>query len=127
MAILPFRTSGASPELAWVREGMVDLLAISSRARATFALSSRGQYSAPGAGWREHTTRRSLLRRRCDIAQSVGAGRVIDGSVVGTPVHLTLIAALLRTTPGARTGPARAWRGRSTASRCWSIDWPDDC
>src|SRR6185503_6452682 len=28
VAILPFRTSGASPELAWVREGMVDLLAI---------------------------------------------------------------------------------------------------
>ncbi|HEX5574479.1 MAG TPA: serine/threonine-protein kinase, partial [Gemmatimonadales bacterium] len=95
VAILPFRTAGASPELAWVREGMVDLLAIALGTEGDLrAAEPRAVLSAwarvVGAHAQEITPQESR-----DLARSVGAGRVIDGGVVGTAGHLTLTAALL--------------------------------
>jgi tetratricopeptide (TPR) repeat protein len=100
VAVLPFRTMGANPELAWLREGLVDLLAIKLagegglRAAEPSAIlsawrrvaGSEGQDIAPAAA--------------LEIAHHLGAGRVIDGSVVGTPAHLTITASLLTTPDG---------------------------
>ena len=40
-----------------------------------------------------------------EIARGLGAGRLIDGSVVGTPEHLTITASLLPLPLAARAGP----------------------
>jgi serine/threonine-protein kinase len=101
VAILPFGVAGANPELAWLREGMVDLLAIKLTSEAGLrAAEPRAVLSA----WRrmagsegKDITPEAVL----EVARRLGAGRVIDGRVVGTAGHLTL-AATLFTAPGGR-------------------------
>jgi hypothetical protein len=101
LAVLPFRVAGASPELAWLHEGMVDLLTIKLTGEAgPRAVEPRAVLSA----WRravESPSDNVTPKTAMQIAGWVGAGRLIDGSVVGTPVHLTLAASLL-TMPGGR-------------------------
>ncbi len=113
VAILPFRTAGASPELAWVREGMVDLLAIALGSDGDLrAVEPRAVLSAWGRVTGAHDQEITPEAAR-DLARSVGAGRVIDGGVVGTPSHLTLSAALM-------AYPGDPGRGRA------SVDGPVD-
>ena len=108
VAILPFRTTGANPELAWLREGLVDLLAIKLtgegglRAADPSAVLSAWRRAAGAAG-KDIATRSGLT-----VARRLGAGRVIDGSVVGTPAHLTLIVSLLATPTGREVARASA-------------------
>jgi serine/threonine-protein kinase len=101
LAVLPFRVAGASPELAWLHEGMVDLLTIKLTGEAgPSAVEPRSVLSA----WRRAAPSPDddvTPQMAVEIAERVGAGRVIDGSVVGTPAHVTLTAALL-TLPDAR-------------------------
>lgn len=93
VAVLPFRVSG-SPELAYLREGMVDLLvakftgeggprAVDQRTvlRAWRAAVGPGDEDLP------HEAARTLTR-------SLGAGMLILGDVVGTAAQVTLHAAL---------------------------------
>jgi serine/threonine-protein kinase len=95
VAILPFRTSGASPELAWLHEGLVDLLAIALGSDGGLrTVEPRAVLSAWDRVAGTHVGEITPDAAR-DIARRVGAGRVIDGGVVGTPGHLTLTAALL--------------------------------
>ena len=105
VAVLPFRTVGATGELAWLHEGIVDLL--SNKLGAGAALRTAEPTSVLSA-WRraegssdKAITSDAALR----IAGGLGAGRMIDGSIVGTPEHLTMTASIL-------TLPS----GRSTAS-----------
>jgi serine/threonine-protein kinase len=106
VAVLPFRTAGASPELAWLHEGLVDLLAIAlGTDGALRAVEPRAVLSAWGRLAGEHSEEITPEAAR-DLAESVGAGSVIDGGVVGTPGHLTLTAALLAYPGG--PGTARA-------------------
>jgi tetratricopeptide (TPR) repeat protein len=99
VAILPFRTSGASPELAWLHEGLVDLLTIALGSDGELrAIEPRAVLSAWGAAGAHAEEITPEVTR--NLARRVGAGRVIDGGVVGTP------AALL-TYPGS-SGTARA-------------------
>jgi tetratricopeptide (TPR) repeat protein len=106
VAVLPFRTAGASPELAWLHEGLVDLLAIAlGTDGALRAVEPRAVLSAWGRLAGEHSEEITPEAAR-DLAESVGAGSVIDGGVVGTPGHLTLTAALLAYHGG--PGTARA-------------------
>jgi tetratricopeptide (TPR) repeat protein len=108
VAVLPFRTTGANPELAWLREGLVDLLAIKLtgegglRAADPSAVLSAWRRAAGAAG-KEIAPDAGLT-----VARSLGAGRVIDGSVVGTPGHLTLIVSLLATPTGREVARASA-------------------
>jgi serine/threonine-protein kinase len=101
VAVLPFRVAGANSELGWLREGMVDLLAMKLtgegglRAAEPRAMLSAWRRVAGSEG--KDITREAAL----EIARRLGAGRVIDGGVVGTPGHLTLTASLL-TAPGGR-------------------------
>jgi tetratricopeptide (TPR) repeat protein len=100
VAVLPFRTSGAATQLAWLREGMVDLLAVKLAGegglRAAEASAVLGQVRrVAGAAEKEMTPGAAL-----EVARRLGAGRVIDGSVVGTPENLTLTATLLAAPSG---------------------------
>jgi DNA-binding SARP family transcriptional activator len=100
IAILPFRTSGAAPELAWLREGMADLLAVKFGGlpglRAVDPMVvMRGWQRLAGAAGTGITPDGAV-----EIARNLGAGRVIDGAVVGTPAHLTFTAQLLTASGG---------------------------
>jgi eukaryotic-like serine/threonine-protein kinase len=106
VAILPFRIAGSNPELTWLREGLVDLLAIKlagdgglSVAEPRAVLSAWNR--AAGSSGQKVTPEAALA-----IARGLGAGRVIDGSVVGPPGHLTLTASLLNTPDGRSTARA---------------------
>jgi tRNA A-37 threonylcarbamoyl transferase component Bud32/tetratricopeptide (TPR) repeat protein len=95
VAILPFRVGGANPELAWLREGMVDLLAIKLTGgwglRAAEPRAVLGAWHRVAGSEGKDATPEAAL----EVARRLGAGRMIDGSVVGTSGHLTLTASLL--------------------------------
>ena len=104
VAVLPFRVSGAEPSLAYLREGMMDLLAAdlasdrgvrAADPRAVLA-AMRGE-SWPGGGLTGDSAALWVGRR-------VGAETVLLGSVVGTPSRVELRASLL----GAADGRTRA-------------------
>ena len=114
-AILPFRTAGAT--LAWpgCARGWWISSPSSSAAKAACVPPNRPVLSA----WRRlaaRTAQRCRGRRRWNSRAASAAGRVIDGSVVGTPEHLTITASLL-TLPAAPCTAARALRARPTVSR----------
>jgi tetratricopeptide (TPR) repeat protein len=102
VAILPFHTSGATTELAWLRDGLIDLLAIQLTGEGGLRaaepvtvlnesrrlLGTAGQELTPGAA--------------LEIARRLGAGRLIDGGVVGMPGHL-VVTASVRTVPSGKT------------------------
>jgi len=99
IAVLPFDVASADTALGFLARGMVDLLAIrltgdrdaSLRAVAPSAvLRAWERASARGAG--------SMPTVNIQLAEQLGAGRVLRGSVVGTPAHLVL-AADLRAVP----------------------------
>jgi serine/threonine-protein kinase len=101
VAVVPFRVSGADPALSYLHEGMVDLLAVKltgeggPRAldpRAVLsgwhrALPSGGQDLSPAAA--------------VGIAQRLGAGRLIDGGIIGTPNQLVFTASISTVPTGA--------------------------
>ena len=107
VAVLPFRISGeSSAQLAWLGEGLVDLLTVKLGGEGGLrAVEPRAVLSA----WRLVAGPDASdvgIDGALDIAGRVGAGRVVDGSVVGTPQHLTLTASMVggpgqRSTAGA--------------------------
>ena len=100
VAIMPFRTSGAAPELAWLHEGTADLLAIKLAGQP--GLRAVDQVIVMN-GWQRvagSTGGRITPEAAITVARRVGAGRVIDGAVVGTSAHLTLTASLLTSPEG---------------------------
>jgi tetratricopeptide (TPR) repeat protein len=97
VAIVPFHVSG-DPELAYLREGMVDLLAAkltgeggprAADPRAVLSLATKS-----GATELDDAA-------ATEIARHIGAGQVLIGSVVGTPQQFTIHAKLKRV-PGGR-------------------------
>jgi Protein kinase domain len=110
IAVLPFRIAGASSELAWLHEGIVDLLAI----KLTGGAGPRAvEPRAVLAAWRRaarHQGEDVTPEEAAQIAERVGAGRLIDGGVVGTPSHLALTAVLL-TMPGGRSAASVSVEG----------------
>lgn len=97
IAVVPFRVNGG-PELAYLREGMVDALAVTWTGVAgpravdpasVFArLEGRGAAALP-------------MDSALAVAASLGAGEVLSGSVVGNQERLTLHASRNRTADGA--------------------------
>jgi DNA-binding SARP family transcriptional activator len=101
VAIAPFRLAGADPALAYLREGMVDLLA----AKLTGESGPRAMDPrAVLAAWRglsgsengDLTSDQALA-----VTARMGAGRLVLGGVVGRPDRL-MISAALRAAPGGR-------------------------
>lgn len=93
VAVFPFRVSGASPSLDYLREGMVDLLAAKLTGEVgPRAVDSRTSISA----WRREgdTADEVDAERIRAVAAGLGAGRALLGEVVGSPQHLTISASL---------------------------------
>lgn len=102
--VAPFRVAGAHPSVAYLREGLVDLLVTkltdvdADRAADPAAVMSAWRRARPGDG--RDVPRAEALR----IARQLGTGRLILGSVVGTPERLVISASIL----GTREGEMRA-------------------
>jgi DNA-binding SARP family transcriptional activator/TolB-like protein len=100
VAVLPFRVGGADPSLGYLHEGMVDLLAARLDGSVTpRAINSRTMMSA----WRRAAGNAGSLRdtEAVDLAERLGAERVLLGEVVGGPGRLILNASL-RSVPEGR-------------------------
>jgi serine/threonine-protein kinase len=103
VAVAPFRVSGADSSLQYLREGMVDLLATklggttSLRPADPRTLILAWNQAAGGAG---DLPGPDAMR----VAGALGAGRLVEGEVVGTGGGLTLSARIVDV-PG---GTARA-------------------
>ncbi len=102
VAVLPFRVAGADPSVQYLRQGMLDLL----------------QAKLTGEGGPRAADTRSVLAAFRDaggtdavdlpqdgvntVARKIGAGRVLQGSIVGPADHLVIAATLLEM-PGGRS------------------------
>jgi tRNA A-37 threonylcarbamoyl transferase component Bud32/tetratricopeptide (TPR) repeat protein len=102
VAVLPFRTAGADPSVQYLRQGMVDLM----------------QAKLNGEGGPRAADSRSVLAAVRDaggsdaqdlsedaaagVAKKLGAGRILQGSIVGSADHLVMNASLVAV-PGSKT------------------------
>jgi DNA-binding SARP family transcriptional activator len=100
IVVAPFRISGADPALAYLHEGMIDLLVTKlTEDDATYAADPGSVLSA----WR-----RAELADRADVpsrdalavASQLGADRLVLGSVVGTPARMVISASVLGVADG---------------------------
>ena len=109
VAVAPFRVSGADPALRFLREGMLDLVA------ATLTGEGGGPRSAsPRAvlgAWRHAagSDTADLPRDRAlEVAERVGAGRLLLGEIgATTPGRVALSATLLTVADGRARPPVR--------------------
>jgi eukaryotic-like serine/threonine-protein kinase len=101
-AVLPFRTEGAAGELAWLHEGLMDLLTVKLGAEGGVRTA---EPTSVLSAWRRVA---AAPERALETARGLGAGRFIEGSVVGTPKHLTIAASLLALPAGRSTASASA-------------------
>ena len=95
VAVAPFRVSGADSSLGYLREGMVDLLAAKlGGTEGIRAANPRGLLAA----WRKAAGSTGELSEAdaIELAEQGGAGRLIQGDVVGTRQHITINAAVLQ-------------------------------
>jgi hypothetical protein len=95
--VLPFRVAGADPRLAYLREGMVDLLAAKLTGdggpRAVDPRSVLSAWRRAGGSAQDDVSPETAMQ----IAQRLGAGRMIVGSVVGAPDGAVFTASMLKT------------------------------
>jgi eukaryotic-like serine/threonine-protein kinase len=102
VAVLPFRVAGADPSLQYLRQGMVDLLQAkltgSGGPRAADARSVLAAVRDAGASESVDLAADALP----GVARRIGAGRILQGSVVGPAEHVVMSATLLDM-PGGRS------------------------
>ena len=100
VVIAPFRVAGADASLAYLREGMVELLSLrladDSAARSVDPGAVLGAWRAAGLTAAEDVPRSTAVR----VASELGASRIVFGSVVGTPARLLVTAAVVRVPGG---------------------------
>jgi len=108
VAVVPFRVAGAAPELGYLREGMIDLVAArltgEGTARAVDPRSLMTAWRKAAASPTDDLAEQAAL----DVARRVGAGQLLLGGVVGTSAHITLSASLLPVEGGGSRIEARA-------------------
>ncbi|HJU89494.1 MAG TPA: serine/threonine-protein kinase [Gemmatimonadaceae bacterium] len=120
VAVVPFRIASADPAHHYLREGMLDLLAAK--------LTGEGGLRATEprtllAAWRNGGGSQAVdlpPDRSIDVARDVGAGRLLLGEVVGTPIRLVLSASLLRVPTG--DALARVSVEGAPDSLAWLVD-----
>jgi serine/threonine-protein kinase len=102
VAVLPFRTAGADPSVQYLRQGMVDLMQAKLTGeggpRAADTRSVLAAVRDAGGGDGQDLTEDAAAA----VARKVGAGRVLQGSIVGSPDHLVMNASLVAV-PGGKT------------------------
>jgi serine/threonine-protein kinase len=106
IAVLPFRVSSADPSLGYLREGMVDLIA----AKLVRSPRTVDQRSLLAAWWRAggSATQDIDHAAAARVAAGLGAGRLIEGDIVGSTNQLTISASLASAPNGSRRGRASA-------------------
>ena len=94
VAVVPFRVTGADSSLGFLREGMLDLLA--SKLSGTNELRTVDPRTLLRAWSRAGGSEKSDIDRRSALGMSrqLGAGRLLQGEVVGTSSRLILNASL---------------------------------
>ena len=101
VAIAPFRVAGADPSLAYLREGLVDLLA----AKLTGEGGPRSvDPRTMIAAWQQaaaNPTADLPQERAIEVAATVGAGQLLLGDLTGTAARIVINAYVL-TSPGGR-------------------------
>jgi tetratricopeptide (TPR) repeat protein len=106
VAVAPFRISGADPSLAYLREGMVDLLAAklggAAGIRATDPRSLLAAWRSAAGSTSADLGQADALR----VAARLGAGQLILGDLVGTPSRIVMHATVLGVPAGAQTADA---------------------
>jgi TolB-like protein len=104
--VAPFSVASADASLAYLREGMVELLsarlADDTSARAVDAGATIRAWRKAGMGKQTSATNDSVAR----LAARLGAQRVIVGSVVGNPKRAVVSAALITAGSGVVSGQA---------------------
>jgi len=107
VAVVPFRVGGAAPELGYLREGMIDLVA----ARLTGEGGSRAaDPRAVMTAWRRAVGSEDddlSERAALGLARGLGAGQLLLGGVVGARGHVALNASLLPVEGGSARAEAR--------------------
>jgi TolB-like protein len=106
IAVLPFRVSSADASLGYLREGMVDLIAakLVRSPRTVDQRSVLARWRDAGGGPREDLDRKTAAR----LAADLGAGRLIEGDIVGNSSSLTVNATLVSVPNGSERGRASA-------------------
>jgi len=100
VAVAPFRVSAADSSLAYLREGMVDLLA--AKLSGTAELRPTDPRTLLSAWRRAAGGERDLPETRAvEVAARVGAGRLVEGEVVGSGRRLSVSARILAAPGGA--------------------------
>jgi serine/threonine-protein kinase len=106
VAIAPFRVTGADSSLAYLREGMVDLLATKLAGTSSLRPADpRTLLAAWGEAARGGELREADAVR---LAGEVGAGRLVEGEVVGAGSRLTVSARILDVPGGTTSARASA-------------------
>ncbi len=104
VVVAPFRVAGASGSLAYLREGMVELLstrlADDSKARSVDAGAVLAAWRAAGLAAPTDVPRGRIVR----LAQGLGAERIVIGSVVGGTSRLVLTATVVDVASQRTTG-----------------------
>jgi TolB-like protein len=107
IAVAPFRVAGADSSLGYLREGMVDLLATKLSGTAALRpadprtlLSAWGRAARGGGDLSEHDA--------IQVAALLGAGRMVEGEVVGSRGRVSLSARIVDV-------PSGSVRARATA------------
>jgi serine/threonine-protein kinase len=102
VAVMPFRVAGADPSVQYLRQGMLDLLqAKLSGEGGPRAADTRSVLAAVReAGGTD--TQDLDEKEVATVARKIGAGRVLQGSIVGPTDHLVISANLLAM-PGGNT------------------------
>jgi len=100
VAVLPFRTAGADPSVQYLRQGMVDLMQAKLTGeggpRAADARSVLAAVRDAGGTESQDLTEAAAA----GVAKHLGAGKVLQGSIVGMPDHLVINAALVAVSDG---------------------------
>lgn len=108
LVVVPFRVTGADRALAYLREGLVDLLVAKlSEADTTQVVDPGAMMSAwrrAGLGDRRDVSRDEAL----EVARGLGGDRVLVGSLVGTPARMVISASLIATATGKLRAQATA-------------------
>ena len=104
IAVVPFRVTGADSSLRYLREGMLDLVAAKlsrTNLRTVDPRTMLHAWQRAGGSAGSDIDRTASLQ----LARKVGAGRLLEGEVIGTPLRLILNA---RLSDAAGTGESRA-------------------
>ena len=104
VAVAPFRVAGAEPALAYLREGMLDLLAAKLTSETgPRAVDPRTLISA----WQQAAVDGADLPREqaLALARRLGAARLVLGEVVSLPGRVVLTAALMDVRTGRGEAP----------------------